>query len=85
MSVIKSSEPTFRGCAGAKYPHDAKCDRTLQAVQVVAGMKSVDVEVRLCYCNSDKCNEKPSSAPRTAAAAILSTVLSLITVYIISG
>lgn len=68
----------FRGCAGAHFPHDQKCDRELQSVQVVAGKKSVDVEVLLCYCNSDTCNEKISGAAAVAATAALTAASALL-------
>merc|ERR1719233_1665849 len=48
--------PTFRGCAGTIYPHDEKCETEKQAVSIVEGKKSVDVGVKLCYCNQDLCN-----------------------------
>ena len=36
---------------------------------MVAGKKSVDVEVLLCYCNSDTCNQKEGGAGTARAAA----------------
>ena len=59
------------------FPHDEKCTRQLQAVQVVAGKTSVDVEVNLCYCNSDTCNEIISGAN-----AIASSVTTIVTIVI---
>jgi len=49
-------DPVFRGCAGNFFPHDEKCTTQQQAVTIVEGKKSVDVEVELCYCNEDLCN-----------------------------
>ena len=56
-------EPAFRGCAGAPYALDEKCDQRVQAVSVSA-TSNVDVDVRLCYCNSDVCNQDLSGAQR---------------------
>ena len=52
----------FRGCADAQYAFDPGCSRELQAVQVVIGKKSVDVEILLCFCNDDTCNQALSGA-----------------------
>jgi len=54
--------PTFRGCAATTYPHDVKCDRVQQAVTVVENSRSVDVDVKLCYCNDELCNFSMGSA-----------------------
>jgi len=58
-------ELVFRGCAEAKYEHDYGCDREMQAVNVIdqRGIpKQVDVDVNLCYCNSQNCNEVAAGA-----------------------
>jgi hypothetical protein len=34
----------------------------LQAVQIIWGKKSEDVEIKLCFCNGEKCNEKANGA-----------------------
>ena len=56
--AINFSEPTFRGCADATYDHEHKCTRELQAVTVVDNEKHVDVDVELCYCGDEKCNQQ---------------------------
>ena len=56
------SVPLFRGCANATFAHDQRCSRELQAVQIIWGKKTVDVEIKLCFCNDDKCNEKANGA-----------------------
>ena len=38
---------------------------------MVVGKKSVDVEVLLCYCNDDTCNEVISGAERVAAGVAM--------------
>ena len=75
-----ATEPIFRGCAGALFQHDHACTRELQAVNIVAGRSSVDVEVHLCYCNEDECNEEASGAERTHAlfSLLLSALLARI-------
>lgn len=80
---FEDQTPIFRGCAGAKYPHDEKCDRELQAVQVVAGKKSVDVEVLLCYCNTEKCNEQKNGSAKPVNSLILTFVLSALLAIIV--
>ena len=57
--------PLFRGCANATFAHDERCSRELQAVQIIVGKHSVDVEIKLCFCNGDKCNEKANGAMTT--------------------
>ena len=52
------SDPEFRGCADAQYVHENKCVTEIQAVTVIDNQKHADVEVELCYCNEDKCNEE---------------------------
>ena len=54
--------PLFRGCANATFAHDQRCSRELQAVQIIWGKKTVDVEIKLCFCNDDKCNEQANGA-----------------------
>jgi len=54
--------PLFRGCANATFAHDERCSRELQAVQIVWGKRSEDVEIKLCFCNGEKCNEKDNGA-----------------------
>ena len=54
--------PTFRGCADASYEHEHKCSRELQAVTVVDDEKHVDIDVDLCYCGDEKCNEQRNNA-----------------------
>ena len=77
------SVPVFRGCADAQYAFDAGCNRELQAVQVVAGKKSVDVEIYLCFCNSEKCNTELSSSSAVKASLILITLGNFILKYIL--
>ena len=60
--VIVSLVPLFRGCANATFAHDQRCSRELQAVQIIWGKKTVDVEIKLCFCNDDKCNEQANGA-----------------------
>jgi len=55
-------DPVFRGCAGNYFPHDQKCTTQQQAVTIVEGKKSVDVEVELCYCNEELCNTELSAS-----------------------
>ena len=57
-----SEVPLFRGCANATFAHDERCSRELQAVQIIWGKQSVDVEIKLCFCNGDKCNKDASGA-----------------------
>ena len=52
------SDPEFRGCADAQYVHENKCVTEIQAVTVIDNQKHADVEVELCYCSEDKCNEE---------------------------
>ena len=59
---IISLVPLFRGCANATFAHDQRCSRELQAVQIIWGKKTVDVEIKLCFCNDDKCNEQANGA-----------------------
>jgi len=70
-ATYDQQDARFRGCAEAKYQHEAKCARELQAVQVVAGKKSVDVEVLLCYCNDDQCNTELSGAQDLRAFSLI--------------
>merc|ERR1719273_1483363 len=56
--AFNGEAPTFRGCADATYDHEHKCTRELQAVTVVEAEKHVDVDVQLCYCGNEKCNEQ---------------------------
>ena len=62
MSIFISIVPLFRGCANATFAHDERCSRELQAVQIVWGKRSEDVEIKLCFCNGEKCNEKDNGA-----------------------
>ena len=55
---LSISDPEFRGCADAQYVHENKCVTEIQAVTVIDNQKHADVEVELCYCNEDKCNEE---------------------------
>ena len=57
--------PLFRGCANATFAHDQRCSRELQAVQIIWGKQSVDVEIKLCFCNGEKCNESANGAMET--------------------
>jgi hypothetical protein len=41
------------------YQFDNGCHRQLQAVELVAGRSSANVEIYLCFCNSDQCNAMP--------------------------
>jgi len=53
-----AQRPVFRGCAGARYAHGTTCRRELQRVQTEPGRPKVDVEVYLCYCTGDECNQR---------------------------
>jgi len=66
----EGEKPAFRGCAGAPYALDEKCDQRVQAVSVSA-TSNVDVDVRLCYCNSDVCNQDLSGAQRITTKALI--------------
>ena len=63
------SAPVFRGCADAQYAFDAGCNRELEAVQIVQGKRSVDVEILLCFCNEENCNTSLSGAQETKLVA----------------
>ena len=39
-----------------------KCTRELQAVTVVDNKNHVDVDVELCYCGEEKCNQERNEA-----------------------
>merc|ERR1712083_493111 len=54
--------PVFRGCADAQYAFDTGCNRELEAVQIIQGKRSVDVEILLCFCNEENCNTSLSGA-----------------------
>jgi len=56
--TLNAEDPEFRGCAQVKFQHEHKCTKEIQAVTVVDNQKHVDVEVELCYCPEDKCNEE---------------------------
>ena len=55
----------FRGCADAQYAFDTGCNRELEAVQIIQGKRSVDVEILLCFCNEENCNTSLSGAQET--------------------
>jgi len=75
--------PVFRGCADAQFAFDEGCSRELQAVQVIAGKKSVDVEIFLCFCNSEKCNTELSSAFTFKSSLFLIVTTNTILKYIL--
>ena len=53
---MSNTAPVFRGCADTIYAFDPGCNRELEAVQIIQGKRSVDVEILLCFCNEDNCN-----------------------------
>ena len=58
LSLFLSDPVKFRGCAGAPYRDPFhQCASRKQAVPVFEGQRSVDIDVTLCYCNEDLCNE----------------------------
>ena len=67
------------------YEHDYGCDTDLQAVDVIdqrGAVQQVDVEVNICFCNSQNCNEVLSGEGRREVSLIvllllLSTLFSL--------
>ena len=69
MNFCISTVPLFRGCANATFAHDERCSRELQAVQIVWGKKSEDVEIKLCFCNGEKCNKNANGAMRSNGGA----------------
>jgi hypothetical protein len=75
--------PLFRGCAEAQYAFAPGCNRELQAVQIVQGRRSVDVEILLCFCNEEACNIQISGSPGLPKLPIITiTVITfLITTY----
>ena len=74
------SVPLFRGCANATFAHDERCSRELQAVQIIWGKKSVDVEIKLCFCNGENCNEQANGAMGSSK-----TNLKLQQIYLLSN
>lgn len=80
QGTFKQQRPVFRGCATSKYKHDEGCDRELEAVQIKEGQKSQDVEVMLCFCNEDKCNEKISGASSVSNKIILTILFGLVSI-----
>ena len=55
------------------YEHDYGCDTDIQAVDVIdqrGAVKQVDVEVNICFCSSQNCNEVISRGDRQHAAII---------------
>ena len=68
----------FRGCAGVQYADPFhECVHRMQPVPVDnTGQRSVDVDVTLCYCNEDICNEVLNGASRDRnKAALVSAIL----------
>ena len=57
-TYINFIDPEFRGCAAVNYEHEAKCSRETQAVTIIDNQKHADVDVELCYCQEDLCNEE---------------------------
>ena len=58
LSFSRSDPVKFRGCAGVPYRDPFhQCVSRKQAVPVFEGHRSVDIDVTLCYCNEDLCNE----------------------------
>jgi len=58
-------EIVFRGCAEAMYKHDYGCDREMQPVSVIdqrGNPKQVEVDVNLCYCSTQNCNQEAAGA-----------------------
>ena len=64
--VLPPDTIRFRGCAGVQYADPFhECVLRKQPVPVDSlGQRSVDVDVTLCYCNEDLCNEVLNGAPR---------------------
>ena len=71
------SVPLFRGCANATFAHDERCSRELQAVQIIWGKKSVDVEIKLCFCNGENCNEQANGAMGSSKTNVSIFILSI--------
>ena len=60
------------------YEHDYGCDTDLQAVDVIdqrGAVQQVDVEVKICFCNSQNCNEVLSAAGRNHLSLAVSLLL----------
>jgi len=58
-------EIVFRGCAEAMYKHDYGCDREMQPVTVIdqrGNPKQVEVDVNLCYCSTQNCNQEAAGS-----------------------
>ena len=82
----RCSELIFRGCAEAMYEHDYGCDTDLQAVDVIdqrGAVKQVDVEVNICFCSSQNCNEVLSAAGRKEIS-LASSLLLLAALYYVN-
>ena len=73
--------PEFRGCADAEFLHENKCTRERQAVTVVDNQKHVDVDVELCYCDSDLCNQERSSTVINRFSPIIVIFLLINAIY----
>ena len=63
------------------YEHDYGCDTDLQAVDVIdqrGSVKQVDVEVNICFCSSQNCNEVISAGDTHHAAITWAVVLATV-------
>ena len=75
------SDPEFRGCAQVKFQHEHKCTREIQAVTVVDNQKHEDVEVELCYCPEDKCNEERNIGQNNRFNYIIMLMTIIVTLF----
>merc|ERR1711879_491455 len=75
----------FRGCAEAMYEHDFGCDSDMQAVDIVdqrGASRQVDVNVNICFCNSQNCNHFISGGER-GVASLACVTLAILTNIIV--
>ena len=77
------SAPLFRGCAETVYEFDPGCHRQLQSVDLIPGRSSANVEIYLCFCNGDKCNESANSGIVHLASCFVMAI-ALITIILFS-
>ena len=69
-SEYEDKKHKFRGCADVEFAHDEVCSTKKQAVPINNNARSVDVDIKLCYCNSDNCNEIVSAATKFDIATL---------------
>jgi hypothetical protein len=70
--------PVFRGCVETIYQFDPGCHRQLQSVDIIPGRSSANVEIYMCFCNSEKCNVSPSSSVVHLASLLVIAVTLII-------